>query len=383
MKQDVSNLCAKVTYKTVFGKQGTIEFPPKPLKGIGPAGKQEEWTSKDGSITLEVTLSTVKFSEIRTKSSVHDCCWDTSIPVYERVNWFVASRIARLDDLNFKSCVYIDNEVTSTQCWIFRLVDTKTVAIAFRGTQTDRAYDTCVDGLRDITCLEMTYDFGPDDPCTLHLNDAIDKLHLRVHRGFFTGYLSVREIVLETVYQMTEQWNSDWSIVVTGHSLGASLAILCGVELANRTLKDQRPNVSTMLLAPVRTGTAKFVKFYIESIPCSYRVVNQIDCIGTICMGAFYDHVPFELQFLDDQERIVHLPDSSDKEKQINCEIRTQIKKSWKERLTTLARFPIPEWLRDHLPGQYLFSTWIVVNELHDFYPPPSAALKEVEVDKL
>jgi len=120
------------------------------------------------------------------------------------------------------------------QCWIFRLIGTKTVVIAFRGTQTDRIYDTCVDAIRDIDCWQRPYDFDPSDPCILDLNPVIDTLQLRVHRGFFTGYLSIRDTVLETVFHMTKGWNSEWSVVVTGHSLGASIAILCGTELANR-----------------------------------------------------------------------------------------------------------------------------------------------------
>jgi len=143
MKQDVTHLCAKITYKTTFSKTGTIEFTPKPLKDIDPQ-KADTWTSKDGSVILYVTLSTLEFSSKQplklklaeyeslnkmwclalcpdpAKQSMSSECkcksrWDTCVPVFENVDWRKASQLGILEVLKFESCVYIDNQKSSTQ----------------------------------------------------------------------------------------------------------------------------------------------------------------------------------------------------------------------------------------------------------------------------
>jgi len=84
--------------------------------------------------------------------------------------------------------------------------------------------------------------------------------------------------------------------------------------------------VSSLLLAPVRTGHKSFVEFYKKSIPCSYRVVNQVDWIGTICMEYLYDHVPYEIHCLDRVNWTYSLPDSSFCEREVKEIIVEHIK---------------------------------------------------------
>jgi len=55
-----------------------------------------------------------------------------------------------------------------------------------------------------------------------------------VHQGYKEAYLSIRDILLETIYSVSG-WNKDWLIIATGHSLGGSLSALSAYEIANRT----------------------------------------------------------------------------------------------------------------------------------------------------
>lgn len=71
------------------------------------------------------------------------------------------------------------------------------------------------------------------------VSDSSDKTSqnndtLKVHKGFYTAYLSVRDTLLAILYSITNQFNK-WSIIVTGHSLGGSLATLAAYDLATIT----------------------------------------------------------------------------------------------------------------------------------------------------
>lgn len=87
--------------------------------------------------------------------------------------------------------------------------------------------------------------------------------------------------------------------------------------------------MSSLLLAPVRVGETGFVQFYTKSIPNSYRVVNQVDYIGTVCMEWIYHHVPYEVHCLDHVNWNFTLTDSSHYEVEIKRTIESQIKKTW------------------------------------------------------
>ena len=53
----------------------------------------------------------------------------------------------------------------------------------------------------------------------------------RVHQGFYTDYLVVRQQVLESVYSLTELFPEHLQIIVTGHSLGAALSTLAVLDI--------------------------------------------------------------------------------------------------------------------------------------------------------
>ena len=58
---------------------------------------------------------------------------------------------------------------------------------------------------------------------------------LLVHRGFLEAYDSVRATLFSLAEKITSK-SSDWTIYLTGHSLGGALATLCAYEMARRWL---------------------------------------------------------------------------------------------------------------------------------------------------
>ena len=77
---------------------------------------------------------------------------------------------------------------------------------------------------------------------------------MKVHQGFITAYNSASDVVLSTVSAQVKAYPS-YSIVITGHSLGAALASLGAVSV-----KSNFPNASVALytFGQPRTGNPAY-----------------------------------------------------------------------------------------------------------------------------
>ena len=95
---------------------------------------------------------------------------------------------------------FLSDSFTDTQCFV--AADNRVVIIAFRGT-TMKIKDLVTD-----------------------LKIAKVKFKHEQHEGFYYSYHSVQQDILEIVER-----HQDKAIFITGHSLGASLANLCTVDL--------------------------------------------------------------------------------------------------------------------------------------------------------
>ena len=81
----------------------------------------------------------------------------------------------------------------------------------------------------------------------------------RVHRGFYRGYLSIRDELLARVSE------SDEKLLIVGHSLGGAVGILAAVDL-NFNLGKQ---VHLVTLGSPRVGNAAFID------ACQRRIVSH------------------------------------------------------------------------------------------------------------
>ncbi|CAN4078824.1 unnamed protein product [Withania somnifera] len=123
--------------------------------------------------------------------------------------------------------------------------------------------------------------------CPAELNDDEDWFLVRptkifgentddilVHRGFYSVYTSLnkaskfnrttsaRDQVLEEVKRLVEQYKKEKvSITLSGHSLGAALATLCGVDINVNQINKEFP-VTAFLFGSPRVGEANFKKAY-------------------------------------------------------------------------------------------------------------------------
>lgn len=121
----------------------------------------------------------------------------------------------------------------------------KTIALIFRGTINfdDIATDT------DMTQIS----YAPN------INETISCEGCKVHRGFMASLENSRQYSVDYIKKLKEVF-PDYKIFVTGHSLGAAVATLAGVELQ---LSGYEPLVVT--IASPKVANPQFAN-YINSI---------------------------------------------------------------------------------------------------------------------
>ena|SRR5215831_19419807 len=147
--------------------------------------------------------------------------------------------------------------------------DAKIAFVSFRGTQT------AVDWEHDVDALYEPYGL---------VDGAGD-----VHQGFLNVYKTLRDSVKASLEGASQ--GCDW-LLVTGHSLGAALALLAAPDIAKNFLPGRVPSLLTF--AGPRTGLLRFHRFFNNLIPACYRVVATGDIVPDVPLFVppfFYKHV--------------------------------------------------------------------------------------------
>lgn len=163
----------------------------------------------------------------------------------------------------------------------------KTLYLTFRGTNLAQDWLNNLDAfLVDYTPLvDLDNDFEPE------LKVACDGC--KIHKGFSAFVKHNGAEVVQYIADLKQKW-PQYHIVVTGHSLGAAMALICGVEfrlLGYDTL--------VVTLAGPKVGNAQFVKFA-NKIFATDNVIRHIDKhnsfetldVGYIRMVHKHDMVP-------------------------------------------------------------------------------------------
>ena len=159
----------------------------------------------------------------------------------------------------FVATSVIFDEKTDTEGFIGYLPSEKTIFVVFRGSISARNWIT------DFEFREVSYDTYPECNCD-------------VHRGFYQAVLAIRDNITAEVKSIQEQLDGqEYQVVVAGHSLGAALSHLAGMEL------------------------------YHEGIDCS--VINfGMPRVGTADYAIFADEKISTLRYVHHQDNVPHLP---------------------------------------------------------------------------
>jgi hypothetical protein len=135
------------------------------------------------------------------------------------------------------------------------------VVVAFAGSGA-----TVRDWIADFAFIMVEYDLAGCDSCW-------------IHAGFSTGWSERRTVVLDAVTTALAD-NPSYSLVITGHSIGAGVGTLAAAEL-----RSMNYSVDTYTFGSPRVGNTAFTTFVTNQAPSlghNYRMTHLDDPVPQI-----------------------------------------------------------------------------------------------------
>jgi len=156
---------------------------------------------------------------------------------------------------------------TDLQGYIGILPTTKSIYVVIRGSSS------IINWLDDFEVKLVPYDSFPECNC-------------KVHYGFYNSALSVTDKMITTVKKLQTQYPG-YSVVVTGHSYGASCGQLLAMELVKKGI-----NVKLYDYGQPRVGDANYATFVNTKIAEYYRTTHNKDIVPHVppIEGFGYQH---------------------------------------------------------------------------------------------
>lgn len=169
--------------------------------------------------------------------------------------------------------------------------EARRIVVAFRGTVS------IVNWISNLNFFMMKYPATACGP------------KCEVHRGFYESYLSVRDSLVADVLFLQRQYPK-FTVLVTGHSLGAALALLCAVDLSTfppeklpkhssgPSLRDSLTPLELYTFGEPRVGNALMVAYVSRVLAYSkqFRVVHGRDPVPHLPpRSTGYVHLPQEM----------------------------------------------------------------------------------------
>jgi len=189
------------------------------------------------------------------------------------------SRKEYLLNNGFTQLKFIDNQNTGTVMSIIKNNTKNEIYIVFRGTE------------QNLTDLKTDLDTGI--PPFLK-----SKKSIVIHKGFIEAFESIKTQLLDYINNEAT-FNSNQTIIVTGHSLGAALATIFMSQLNQTKLINNY--IKLITFGSPLVGNDAFIKSIGLDNKKNIRITNGIDIITVIPFSIFgYDHIqqnPMELSW--------------------------------------------------------------------------------------
>ncbi|XP_046844776.1 uncharacterized protein LOC124438643 [Xenia sp. Carnegie-2017] len=157
-------------------------------------------------------------------------------------------------------------EKKETEILVFKHADQKLAVFGFRGT------DSSKDWLKNLNIKLSKVRIG--------------RKLLKVFGGIRNRYFDISSW-FEREYQAIPQ---DYTILITGHSLGGALATLASAFAAGKL--HRKPNAVITFASPM-IGNEEFRQYYVNMVGCkdTLRIANEGDVVTKLPPGKNYVHV--------------------------------------------------------------------------------------------
>jgi hypothetical protein len=144
--------------------------------------------------------------------------------------------------------------VTDVQGYIGIIPNMKSIYVVIRGSDSIRNW------IDDFEIIQMPYITYQECNCS-------------VHTGFYKSALSIRNKTIDTVKKLQKQFPL-YSVVLTGHSYGASVIQLLGMELEKENIRVKIYNYGQP-----RIGDQKYADFLNKIITEYWRTTHNKDIV--------------------------------------------------------------------------------------------------------
>lgn len=249
----------------------------------------------------------------------------------------------------FHPIAYVDNPRTDTQAWVFWKPEARHVCVAFRGTEQVKWKDILTDlrlapvsldpeGVAETPFWERE---TGEQPASIEaavaalqnkrmefrssVAEGIKGIFQRqddggeaaaaaaapgatasgragglegeeavwVHEGFLEAYASVRPVVLRLLDTVLAGEQEQWTLYITGHSLGGALSTLCTFDCARRMWRTTPtpPRLVHYNYGSPRVGNRAFAAEFDRLVPNAWRVANANDAVTLVPRMLGYCHI--------------------------------------------------------------------------------------------
>ncbi|KAG9300491.1 hypothetical protein G9A89_010118 [Geosiphon pyriformis] len=202
-------------------------------------------------------------------------CNDTAV-----LNWECGVECQKLNTTKVHLLVNVKD--TDTQAYVATNSEKKLIIIVFRGTTLVAIKDS-------ITNNQISFKRYP------FAKGA------KVHRGFYVAFKSAKDLIFDKVQNLTKE-NPEYSVTLSGHSLGGALALLESLDLKQRipTLKVNE-NFFVYTYGQPRVGNKIFASYVDRTIKL-LRMTHTSDMIPHLPLRVLgYQHPSGELWIKHDK----------------------------------------------------------------------------------
>lgn len=165
--------------------------------------------------------------------------------------------------------------------------------IPIEGANSSRAL-YCKEGNTTYISFRGTYNNINMKSCMN--SKPISTVHGKVHEGFFTHYMSLRDNIIEILDKDESE-----DICFTGHSMGGSIAIISSIDNLD-TLKKRGKNIYCCTFGTPCTSDNLFMTYARENLDNMLNIELPRDIVPYLCLNPIYTN-PSNLVILPGKEK--------------------------------------------------------------------------------